>query len=327
MEAEKKQRDEQLLQDSVKRYLTLTQKNGYPEKMKWMGVPIMQYPEDMFALQDVLWDTKPTCVIMTGMANSGVPRFVSSIMNAYMENPLVIIIDSAVVDFNSAAKFNENILPLCESSVDEETTTEVSKLLTQYNVDERVMVILNSRHETEHVLSELQLWSKFVSLNCYLIVCWTVIGESSDSIYRGKAWHSKSNPLIAVNKFLNCSLEFALDGKIRNKYLMLTAGQGYLKRVRIIEQTNGNFIVLCYEANAGVLHYKRCFSTMQEAKTHIDESVEAFLNRKREMDSNIQAWSGGRSSSDFSGVLYHREVHATLQDGYQEWITWHLIEL
>lgn len=229
-----KQYQDVALQKCAKEYLNITQKYEYSKNISWMGVQAMQYPEDMFALQDILWSTKPDCVIATGVAKGGTLLFISTIMHAYTSLPLIIGIDPFVSkmeeDVMLKHPMGNGIYVLKVSSTDPDSANEVRKLIRLHR-KEKIMVILDSMHETEHVMMEINIWHKFVSLSYYLVVGWTAIGESENTLYIKKTWNQSSNPLIAVHSFLEKTTNFVFDDTYLKKYMITTTGKGFLKRI------------------------------------------------------------------------------------------------
>lgn len=222
------------LESCVRTYMNLTQKIKYSNHINWMGIQAMQYPEDMFAIQEIIWHTKPDCIIATGVGKGGTLLYLSSIMQYYNENPLIIGIDPYVTEKTKSVivthPAGKGISIINKSSTDKETVAIVKNMISQKQRT-NVLVYLDAMHETNFVTTEMNLWSDLVSVDQYLIVGWTVIGESDAEIYFDRAWGKGSNPLIAVNYFLNNNNHFNADLELEKKYLAMTTGKGFLKRV------------------------------------------------------------------------------------------------
>lgn len=229
------QNQDKPLIDSVTKFLQCSQQYDYSKNMFWMGMQTMQYPEDLIALQEILWKTKPGVVIATGVANGGTLIFISSIMRSYIQSPLVIGIDPFVSSDTKRALcshvYGDSIRLVEASSTTPQSVQYVKTILSNTQCASPIMVVLDSMHDTEHVSQEIQLWKDFVSINCYLLVCWTVIGECDDVLYKTKLWGKESNPLIAVRQFLEAHPEFHLDNSFERKYLITSSGKGFLKRI------------------------------------------------------------------------------------------------
>lgn len=222
------------LESCVRAYMNLTQKIKYSNHINWMGIQAMQYPEDMFAIQEIIWNTKPDCIIATGVGKGGTLLYLSSIMQYYNENPLIIGIDPYVTEETKSIILThpagKGISIINKSSTDKETVAIVKNMISQKQRT-NVLIYLDAMYETDFVMTEMNLWSDLVSVNQYLIVGWTVIGESDAEIYSDRPWGEGSDPLIAVNHFLDDNDHFNADLELEKKYLVMTTGKGFLKRV------------------------------------------------------------------------------------------------
>ena len=137
---------------------------------KWMGLPIIKYPNDILALQEIIWSTKPDIIIETGIAHGGSIVFIASILNMINPKAKVIGIDIKIRDYNlreiKKNKFyNKNIKLIKGSSVDQKVISKIKK-----HINRKKLVILDSAHSHDHVLKELNIYSKLVSKNMFLIV-------------------------------------------------------------------------------------------------------------------------------------------------------------
>ncbi len=210
-------------------------KQKYSYNFTWMGVPIIQIPQDMYQIQEIIWDVKPDLIIETGIAHGGSLIFNASmlaILNSFEQKKRKVIgID---IDLR---KHNKDILnkhflkkyiqTIDGSSIDTKIFKKIKKISEKFK---KILVILDSNHTHEHVLGELNLYSQIVSKNSYCIVFDTIIHDMPNDFYPDRDWDKKKNPMTAVNKFLNKNKKFEIDLEINNKLMITMAKNGYLRK-------------------------------------------------------------------------------------------------
>lgn len=125
------------LKNLVNEYMFFTQMHQYSKAIHWLGIQSMQYPEDLFALQDIVWENKPDCIIATGVAMGGTLLFLNSIMNCYDDSPLIIGVDpyisletESTLSKHSACK---GIYMLKKSSIEASTVKLAEELIDKFN--------------------------------------------------------------------------------------------------------------------------------------------------------------------------------------------------
>jgi cephalosporin hydroxylase len=212
-----------------------------------LGRPIIQYPQDMAAVQEMIWRIRPDLVIETGIAHGG-SLILSASMLALLDycdavdadeplNPKatrrrVLGIDIDIRAHNRAAieahPMAHRIDMLQGSSIAPEIIAEVRKRAAGH---ERVMVILDSNHTHEHVLAELDAYAPLVSPGSYCVVFDTVIEDLPAGMYPDRPWDVGNNPKTAVREFLSRNHDFKVDEDMEAKLLITVAPGGYLKRV------------------------------------------------------------------------------------------------
>ena len=215
----------------------------YSYHFEWLGRPIIQYPTDIVALQEIIWNQKPDLIIETGIAHGGSLILNASILalldlfdlEAGRSNPIprkVIGVDIDIRRHNRTAIEQHplsNRIELMEgSSISVEVVKKVEESAKDYK---RVMVILDSNHSHRHVLDELTIYSNFVSQDQYLVVFDTVIESFPEGSFPNRDWGKGNNPFTAVTQFLEQTSDFYLDSKIEDKLLITVAPSGYLKRI------------------------------------------------------------------------------------------------
>lgn len=220
-----------------------TGKFGYLYNFEWLGLPIIQYPQDMVALQEIVYKVKPDLIVETGVARGGSLIFSASLL-ALLDifdrtvgdekpNRQVIGIDIDIRPHNrqniEGHPLSSYITLIQGSSIDPETIAKVKVAAKGFN---NVIVLLDSNHTHDHVLAELRAYSHLVAKGSYLIVYDTVVEHSPPGYYEGKPWDRGNSPLTAVRKFLSESSDFEIDETVPNKLLITVSPDGFLRRIR-----------------------------------------------------------------------------------------------
>jgi cephalosporin hydroxylase len=204
----------------------------YSYNFSWMGRPIIQYPQDMIAMQEIIWELKPDLIIETGIAHGGSLVYYASIMELIGKGE-VLGIDIDIREHNrkeiEAHPMFKRIKMIQGSSVEKET---VEKVKERARGKETILVCLDSNHTHDHVLRELEFYAPFVTKGSYLVVFDTIVEELPDNYLPGRAWSVGDNPKTAVYEFLENNDHFSIDRSIDNKLLISVAPEGYLKRIK-----------------------------------------------------------------------------------------------
>ena len=237
----KKQGQNKNLNKAANTFFLETVGSKYSYLFSWMGRPIIQYPQDILMVQELIFKTNPEFIIETGVAHGGSLTLSASMLALLdlRENILprdskrkVIGIDLEIRKHNRIAienHFLSNYIELIEgSSTDQNVINKINNLCPSSH---STMVFLDSDHTEEHVLRELFLYSKFVTKGSYLIVFDTSIEFFKDINYERKKWSVGNNPRTAISKFLENNNDFEIDKSIDDKLLISVAKEGYLKRM------------------------------------------------------------------------------------------------
>lgn len=238
-------KDEELKQVSLD-WLLRGYSYKYSYHFEFMGRPIIQYPQDIVAVQELIWEIKPDLIIETGIAHGGslILSAASLAMLDYVDavnegtqldvsNPsrMVIGIDIDIRQHNREAieahPMANRIKMIEGSSTDPEIIRKVSEYSKNY---QKVMVFLDSNHTHEHVLAELNAYADLVTPNSYCIVFDTIVDDMPKNMFPDRPWGPENNPKTAVRQFLSENDNFAIDENIDNKLLISVAPQGYLRR-------------------------------------------------------------------------------------------------
>lgn len=202
----------------------------YSYNFSWMGRPIIQYPQDMIAMQELIWDIKPDLIIETGIAHGGSLIYYASLLELIGKGE-VLGIDIDIREHNrreiEAHPMFKRIQMIQGSAIDEELVAEVAR---RAEGKQTIMVCLDSNHTHDHVLRELELYAPFVTVGSYCVVFDTIVEDTKGAYER--PWGVGNNPKTAVWEYLKHTDAFEIDHQIDNKLLISVAPEGYLKRVK-----------------------------------------------------------------------------------------------
>lgn len=205
----------------------------YSYNFTWLGRPIIQFPQDMIAMQEIIWQVKPDLIIETGIAHGGSLIFYASMLELLGNNGQVLGVDIDIREHNRVEiekhPMYKRIDMIEGSSIDEKIAEKVYDFAKGRK---RVMVFLDSMHTHDHVLRELQLYSPLVTKDSYLVVFDTIIEDMPDDFFPDRPWGKGNNPKTAVWEFMKTNTRFVIDKDIENKLLITVAPNGYLKCVK-----------------------------------------------------------------------------------------------
>jgi cephalosporin hydroxylase len=221
------------LQKSASDFNIESNRAQYSYNFSWMGRPIIQYPQDMIAMQEIIWEIKPDLIIETGIAHGGSLIYYASLLELIGRGE-VVGIDIDIREHNRIEiekhPMFKRIKMIQGSSINSEVIGQVKKQVTEKST---VLVSLDSSHTHEHVLSELKLYSPFVTRGSYIVVFDTIVEDLPEGYFSQKRpWGISNNPKTAVDEFLKINKDFEVDFSIDNKLLISVAPRGYLKRVK-----------------------------------------------------------------------------------------------
>jgi cephalosporin hydroxylase len=228
-------------------FINRTFVHKYPYNFEFLGRPIIQYPQDMVAVQELIWQVKPDLIIETGIAHGG-----SLIMSASMLAILDMCdaIESGVtmdpkisrrkvlgidIDIRAHNKDAIEAHPMASriemiegSSTSPEVVEQVHNFVKDYK---RILVCLDSNHTHEHVLEELKLYAPLTSVDSYCIVFDTIVEDMPEDMFPDRPWGPGNNPKTAVWEYLKTHPEFEIDKSIQYKLMITVAPDGFLKRL------------------------------------------------------------------------------------------------
>lgn len=204
----------------------------YAYNFRWLGRPIIQLPQDMMAMQEIIWATQPDLIIECGVAHGGSVLYYASLLELIGHGE-VLGIDIDIRPHNAQAirehAMSKRLRLLEASSIDPATVAQVTALAQ----GKRVLVVLDSNHTHEHVLAELRAYAPLVCEGGYCVVMDTLIEDMPARLASSdRPWGPGNNPKTAVQAFLQENDAFEVDTDIDAKLLISVAPGGYLRRVR-----------------------------------------------------------------------------------------------
>ena len=210
----------------------------YSYNFSWLGRPIIQYPQDIVAMQELIFTVQPDLIIETGIAHGGSLILYASLLelNAMcggQQNFSVLGIDIDIRAHNREAIeshpiFQRGHITMLEgSSIDADMVAKVHKFAAPYK---RIMVLLDSNHTHDHVFSELTAYAPLVSVGSYCVVFDTVIENMAADAYPDRPWGKGNNPMTAAGAYLASHPEYMHDEMMDSKLLISVAPKGFLKR-------------------------------------------------------------------------------------------------
>lgn len=218
-------------------WMTLVNKKKYSYNFDWLGRPIIQYPQDIVAMQELIFRIKPNLIIETGIAHGGSLVFSASMLelNAICGGPAdarVIGVDIDIRAHNRSAIETHPMMRRIEmfegSSIDPGIVARVAEAAVG---KERVLVCLDSNHTHDHVLAELEAYAPMVTKGSYCVVFDTVIENLPAELFPDRPWGPGDNAMTAVTSYLASHPEFAVDAEMDAKLVVSVAPRGYLKRI------------------------------------------------------------------------------------------------
>ena len=217
--------------DKSRDLLVEADKYRYSYLWTWLGVPIIQMPADIVAMQEVIWRCKPDIIVETGVARGGSLIFFASMLQLIGKGKVIgVDIDIRAHNRDTIEKhpIAERISLIEGSSIADGT---LKKVRGGFPEGASVMVVLDSDHSRDHVLAELRAYGPLVTKGQYLIVADTMLGHLKSHqtpTARSKIWPRGDEPLAALNEYLNECDRFAPDEEINSKMIMSSSPGGYL---------------------------------------------------------------------------------------------------
>jgi cephalosporin hydroxylase len=214
-----------------------TAAHKYTYNFTWLGRPIIQFPQDMVAVQEIIWRTQPDLIIETGIAHGGSLIFSASMLelNAACGGPSdarVLGIDIDIRSHNREAilahPLSRRVDMIQGSSIAPDV---VGRVREAARGKKSVLVLLDSNHTHDHVLAELEAYAPLTTVGNYCVVFDTLVEDMPESFYGDRPWRPGNSPKTAVRQFLGSTSNFQVDKTMEHKLLITVAPDGYLLRV------------------------------------------------------------------------------------------------
>jgi cephalosporin hydroxylase len=209
----------------------------YSYNFSWMGRPIIQYPEDMMAMQEIIWAVRPDLIIETGIAHGGSLIFWASMLelNAACGGPQDAEVLGVDIDIRAHNREAIEAHPMAKRISMIQGSSIALEIIDQVKAKaagkQRVLVCLDSNHTHGHVLAELEAYALLTSVGSYCVVFDTIVEDIPAKMIVDRPWGPGNNPKTAVWEYLKTHAEFEIDKQIDHKLLISVAPDGYLKRV------------------------------------------------------------------------------------------------
>ena len=230
IEGLKQDRDVQALSLTWLREIT---RHKYAYNFNWMGRPIIQFPQDMIAMQEIIWGVQPHLIIETGIAHGGSLIYYASLLEMIGGDGYVLGIDIDIRPHNREAIESHPMFKRIQMIEGSSVSDEVAAAVAGHAQGKKsVLVVLDSNHTHEHVLNELNIYAQHVTRDSYIVVFDTLLDDMPDDLVQDRPWGSGNNPKTAVREFLSGTDAFEIDKDIEGKLLITVAPDGYLKRVK-----------------------------------------------------------------------------------------------
>lgn len=220
------------MREASRRFFDRSFTHRYSYNFSWLGVPVIQYPQDVVAVQEIVWRVKPDLIVETGIAHGGSLVFSASLLEMLGGDGLVVGVD---VDIRA---HNRDVIerhPMAKRIRMIEGSSVAPNVVAQVHAAaagrQRVMVCLDSNHTRDHALAELELYSPLVTPGSYLVVFDTVIEDMPAGSHADRPWGPGNSPKAAVHEFLKTNRRFEIDAEIHDKLLVTVCPDGYLRCV------------------------------------------------------------------------------------------------
>ena len=227
-------------------WLLASAEKRYSYNFTWLGRPIIQYPQDIQAVQELIWSVKPDLIIETGIAHGGSLIFSASML-AILDMADAIAAGAGScptgarrkvlgvdIDIRAHNRVEIEAHPMAAwlqmiqgSSIAPDTVQQVRAIAAGYS---RILVCLDSNHTADHVLAELEAYAPLTTRGSYCVVFDTVVEDMPKELSGQRPWGPGNSPKTAVHRYLASHPEFEIDRTIQHKLLLTVAPDGYIRR-------------------------------------------------------------------------------------------------
>lgn len=229
---------DQPLQAAAHGFMTASIAAKYSYNFSWLGRPIIQYPQDIVAMQELIWSLQPDVIVETGIAHGGSLIFSASMLelNAACGGPQdarVVGVDIDIRAHNRAAIEAHPMMRRITMIEGSSIAPQVVASIRAHTVGRKaVLVCLDSNHTHDHVLAELEAYAPMTTVGSYCVVFDTIVEDLPQALSGDRPWGPGDNPKTAVKTYLERHPQFAVDTLIDGKFLISVAPSGFLRRLR-----------------------------------------------------------------------------------------------
>lgn len=239
--------ENKILKEAGKCFMAESLLPQYSYNFEWLGRPIIQYPQDIAAMQEIIWEVKPDLIIETGIAHGGSLIFSASMLalidlceaieekkafDPSVSKRKVLGLDIDIRTHNREAieahPLSSRIQMIQGSSIAPKIIQQVREIAENHS---QILVFLDSNHTHEHVLEELRAYAPLVSQGSYCVVFDTIVEDLPKEMFPDRPWGPGNNPKTAVWEFLKSHTEFEINKTIDHKLLISVAPDGFLRRL------------------------------------------------------------------------------------------------
>ena len=213
-------------------WLAEVTRRRYTYNFTWLGRPVIQLPQDLLAVQELIWQVRPDLIVETGIAHGGSLVHSASLLELLGGDRLVVGVDVDIRPHNRREIERHPLAHRIQLLEGSSTDAPVAAAVGEHARGRRaVLVILDSDHTHAHVRRELDLYAPLVTRGSYLVVFDTLIEDLPDELFAGRAWGKGNNPKTAVWEFLTTTSRLEIDARIPAKLLLTCAPDGFLRCV------------------------------------------------------------------------------------------------
>jgi cephalosporin hydroxylase len=219
------------MQSASRDFFLRSCEHKYSYNFSWLGRPIIQYPQDLIAMQEIVWAVKPGLIVETGIAHGGSLVFYASLLELVGGEGRVLGIDVEIRPHNRLALERHPLFRRISLIEGSSTDAAVARQVRE-QCRSPVLVVLDSNHTHAHVLRELELYAPLVTRGSYLVVFDTVVEDMPAGCFPDRPWGPGDNPRTAVRAFLQSTDRFEVDREIEDKLQITVAPGGYLRCIK-----------------------------------------------------------------------------------------------
>ena len=219
-------------------WLISATKHKYSYHFTWLGRPIIQFPQDILAMQEIIWQVKPDLIIETGIAHGGSLIFSAAMLELNSScggppNAEVLGIDVEIRPHNRRAIEQHPLVKRISMIEGSSVAPEVIELVQRRaETADRVLVCLDSNHTHDHVLNELEVYAPLVTVDSYCVVFDTIVEQLPPEVFEDRSWGPGNSPMTAVREFLDRNEDFEVNNLLDAKLAISVVNNGYLKRIQ-----------------------------------------------------------------------------------------------